>query len=123
MVIAQEPAQPLAALHRFLTMRLRDPTEQQDVRLPLMIPLSMVMRNIFAQRPPQRTFTKENELVVRSLCNVARGWVGSCVITIKKLRELAGKSRPMAVRLRPGRAYAKADILLMTMTAGKLTSW
>src|SRR5664280_3763988 len=38
------------------------------------------------------------ELIVRmaeerSLCNVARGWVVSCVITIKKLRELAGKSR------------------------------
>ena len=40
--------------------------------------------------------------VVRSLCNVARGWVVSCVITIKKLRELAGKSRPMAVRLQLG---------------------
>jgi hypothetical protein len=49
--------------------------------------------------------------------------VGSYVITIKKLRELAGKSRPMAVRLRPGRAYAKADALLMTMTVGELTSW
>jgi hypothetical protein len=61
--------------------------------------------------------------VVRSLCNIARGWVGSYVITIKKLRELAGKSRPMAVRLRPGRAYAKADALLMTMTVGELTSW
>ncbi len=24
--------------------------------------------------------------VVTSMCNVARGWVGSCVITIKKLR-------------------------------------
>jgi hypothetical protein len=31
-------------------------------------------------------------------------------------------SRPMAVRWRLGRAYAKADALLMTMTAGKLTS-
>ena len=56
--------------------------------------------------------------VVRSLCNVARGWVFSCVITIKKLRELAGKSRPMA-----GRAtYAKTDALLTTMTAGELAS-
>ena len=61
--------------------------------------------------------------VVRSRCDVARGWVGSCVITIKKLRELAGKSRSMAMRLRPGRAYAKADILSMTMTPGELTSW
>jgi len=40
--------------------------------------------------------------VVRSLCNVARGWVVSCVITIKRLRELAGKFRPMAVRLQLG---------------------
>src|SRR5450759_6030540 len=29
-------------------------------------------------------------------------WVVSCVITIKRLRELAGKSRPMAVRLQLG---------------------
>ena len=60
--------------------------------------------------------------VVRGLCNVARGWVGSCFITIKRLREVLGKSRPMAVRLRPGRAYANGDALLMTMTAGELTS-
>jgi hypothetical protein len=39
---------------------------------------------------------------VMNLCNVARGWVVSCVITIKRLRELAGKSRPMAVRLQLG---------------------
>ena len=62
------------------------------------------------------------KLVGTGLCNVARGWVGSCVITIKRLRELAGKSRPMAVRLRPGRTYAKADALLMMMTAGELAS-
>ena len=61
MVITQEPTQPLATLHRFITTRFHDPTEQQDVGLPLMIPLSMVMRNIFAQRPPQRALTKENE--------------------------------------------------------------
>jgi hypothetical protein len=48
--------------------------------------------------------------------------VVSCVITIKRLRELAGKSRPTAVRLRPGRIYAKADALLTTMTAGELAS-
>lgn len=43
------------------------------------------------------------------LCDVARGWVGSCVITVKKLRELAGKSRPMAVRLRPGRNHSQIE--------------
>src|ERR1035437_4184219 len=62
MVITQEPTQPLATLHRLLTTRSRAPTEQQDVGLPLMIPLSMVMRNIFAQRPPQGAVTKENDL-------------------------------------------------------------
>jgi hypothetical protein len=39
-------------------------------------------------------------------CNVARGWVGSCVITIKTLRELA--------------TYTEANALLMTRTAGGL---
>jgi hypothetical protein len=62
MVIAQEPTQPLATLHRLLTTRFRNPTEQQDVGLPLMIPLGMAMRNIFAQRPPQGALTKENDL-------------------------------------------------------------
>jgi hypothetical protein len=52
MVITQETTQPLATLHRLLTTRLRDPTEQQDVGLPLMIPLGMVMLDVFAQRPP-----------------------------------------------------------------------
>jgi hypothetical protein len=33
---------------------------------------------------------------------VARGWVGSCVITIKTPRELPGKSRLLAVTLLPG---------------------
>src|SRR5450830_562328 len=69
MVITQEPTQPLATLHRLLTTlhrllttRFRDPAEQQDVGLALMIPLGMVMHNIFVQRPPQRALTKENEL-------------------------------------------------------------
>src|SRR5450830_1344740 len=62
MVITQEPTQPFATLHRLLTTRFRDPTEQQDVGLPLMIPLSMVMRNIFGEGPPQGALTKENDL-------------------------------------------------------------
>src|ERR1035437_5190511 len=47
MVITQETTQRLATLHRLLTTRLRDPTEQQDFGLAVMIPLSMVMCNIF----------------------------------------------------------------------------
>jgi hypothetical protein len=64
----------------------------------------------------------QQKLVARNLCNVARDWAGSCVITIKRLRELAGKSRTTPVRLRPGRAYAKVDALLTTMIANKFTN-
>jgi hypothetical protein len=35
----------------------------------------------------------------RELCNVARGWAGSCVITIKKRREMAGKPWMSPARL------------------------
>src|ERR1035437_9539323 len=66
-------------------------------------------------------FVGSPQLVAKNLCNVARGWAGCYAITIKLRREPAGRSRTMAVRLRLGRAYAKADALLMTMTAGGLT--
>src|ERR1700721_2266529 len=61
-VIIYEPPQPLAALVRPLVTPLRDPTEQQDVGLPLMIPLGMVMRHILTQRSPQGALTKDNDL-------------------------------------------------------------
>ena len=48
MVIAQEPTQSLAALHGPLAVDVCIAREQQEVALPLMIALSMVMRNIFA---------------------------------------------------------------------------
>ena len=81
-----------------------------------------MLSGIIKESPTSCCSVGSRKRVVRSLCNVARGWVGSCVITTKKLRELAGKSRPMAVRLRPSRTYAKADVLLTTMTAGELAS-
>src|ERR1700682_3868018 len=62
MVIVEEPTQPLATLYRLLVTRLRDPTEQQDVGLPLMIPLGLVMRHILTQRSPQGALTKDNDL-------------------------------------------------------------
>jgi hypothetical protein len=61
-VIAQEPAKSLATPHAPLPTYLRDPREQQHVGLPLMIPFSVVVRNIFVERPTQRTLTKENDL-------------------------------------------------------------
>jgi hypothetical protein len=43
------------------------------------------------------------QIVGTSPCTVARGWVGSCAITIKKPRNFAGSHWPMVVRLRQGR--------------------
>ena len=62
MVITQEPAQSLAALHRPLTTNVRIPREQQDIALPLVISLSVEMLDIFAQRPSQRALTEEHHL-------------------------------------------------------------
>jgi hypothetical protein len=62
MVVTQEPTEPLAALHGPVAADVRIPREQQDVALPLMIPLSMEVFDIFSQRAPQRMLTKENHL-------------------------------------------------------------
>ena len=51
MIIAQEPTQSLAALNRLLGVAdVRVTRKQQDVILPLMVPLSMIMFDVFAQR-------------------------------------------------------------------------
>ena len=42
-IITQEPTQSLAALNRLLAAGVRVTREQQDVTLPLVIPLSMIM--------------------------------------------------------------------------------
>ena len=60
MVITQEPAQSLAALHGLPAADVCIPREQQDVALSLVIPLSMVMFDIFAQRPPQGALAEQN---------------------------------------------------------------
>src|SRR5215470_2569231 len=62
MVITQEAAQPLAALNRFVAADVRAPREQQDIALPLVIPLAVVMLDIFAQRSSQRALAKEDHL-------------------------------------------------------------
>jgi hypothetical protein len=43
-------------------MRFRGLRKQQDVGLPLMISLSMIMSNVFPHRLPQGSFTKQNDL-------------------------------------------------------------
>src|ERR1035437_5230505 len=67
-------------------------------------------------------FVGSPQLVGKTLCNVARGLVGSCAITIKRLRELAGRSRTMAVRLQLGRADAMVGALLTMTSAVRFAS-
>src|SRR6266478_3780001 len=55
-------AQSLAAPHRPLAVAPRIPRKQQDVALPLGIPLSMEMLDIVAQRPPQGALAKQDYL-------------------------------------------------------------
>jgi hypothetical protein len=62
MVIAQESAQSLAALNRPGAADVRTPREQQDVALPLMIPLGMEMFDILTQNSPQGALAKEDHL-------------------------------------------------------------
>ena len=62
MVIAQEPAQSLAALDRPLTINVLFAWEEQDVALSLVIALRVVMLNVFAQRPPQRALAEQDDL-------------------------------------------------------------
>ena len=62
MVITQEPTQSLTALHGAGAADACIAGEQRDVVLPLMIALSMVMLDVFAQRAPQGAFAKEDYL-------------------------------------------------------------
>ena len=62
MVIAQEPTQSLAAPHRPFTVAVRIPRKQQNIALPLVIPLGMEMLDIVAQRPPQGALAEEDYL-------------------------------------------------------------
>src|SRR5262245_20377230 len=61
-VIMQVPSQSFAALHRPGAADVRVTREEQDVALSLVIPLDMVMLDIFSQSPPQGALAKENHL-------------------------------------------------------------
>jgi hypothetical protein len=62
MAITQEPTQSLTALHRPGAADAWIAGEQQDVALPLMIALSMVMLDVFAQGEPQGVLAEEDYL-------------------------------------------------------------
>jgi hypothetical protein len=62
MIVAQEPAQSLAAAHWSLALTIGRQRKQQDIVLPLMISLGMEMIDIVVQRPPQRALAEEDYL-------------------------------------------------------------
>jgi Family of unknown function (DUF5372) len=62
MVIMQEPTQSLTALHIPGAAEACIAGEQQDVVLPLMIALSMVMLDVFAQGAPQGALAEGDHL-------------------------------------------------------------
>jgi len=63
MVIAQEPTQSLAALNMLLlAVDVGVTRKQQDVTLPLVIPLGMIVFNEFAQGPPQGALAEQDHL-------------------------------------------------------------
>ena len=63
MIVAQKPAQSLAAPNRPLAVAVRVPRQQRDVALPLVVSLGMEMVDVFAQRPPNRiTFDGHSSL-------------------------------------------------------------
>ncbi len=62
MIVAQEPTQSLATPHRPLAAAVRVPRKQQDVALPLVVPLGMEMIDVIAQRPPQGALAEQDHL-------------------------------------------------------------
>ena len=62
MIVAQEPAQSFATPHRPLAVAVRASRKQQDVALPVVVPLGMEMADIAVQRPPQRALTEQDHL-------------------------------------------------------------
>jgi hypothetical protein len=60
MIVAQQSTQSLAAPHPPLTMTVRVSRKQQDVALPLVIPRSMEMVDVFAERQPKRPLAEQD---------------------------------------------------------------
>jgi hypothetical protein len=60
MIITQEPAEALAALHGLFATDLRVTRKQQDVAFPLVVPLGMVMLDISLKRPSQGALAEQN---------------------------------------------------------------
>jgi hypothetical protein len=83
-----------------------------------MITLSEIIRG----SPTSCCFLQSRKLALTKLWSVASGWAGSCVTTTAP-RELAAKSRSIAMRLWLGRPRAETNASLMATTTSELTSW
>jgi hypothetical protein len=59
MIVAQETSQSLATPHQPLALPSRRP-EQQDVALPLVVPLGVEMGDVFAERQPERPLAEQD---------------------------------------------------------------
>src|SRR5215470_15610546 len=68
-------------------------------------------------------FLRRQNLVTKGLCNATSDWVGYYIFTIERLREWAGKSRTMPVRLLPECAHRGADASLTMMIADERAGW
>jgi len=62
MIVAQKPAQSLAATAPPLAAAVHIRGNSRMLPLPLVIPLRMEMVDVFAQRPPQRALAEEDHL-------------------------------------------------------------
>jgi hypothetical protein len=104
MIIAQKPTQSLAAPHRPLAVAVRVLRKQQDVTLPLMIPLGMEMVDIVAKRMPQRALAEENHLGQVLLLDRPHPalCVGIQVRTARRQRERFNPTRQKDGAERPG---------------------
>ena len=68
-------------------------------------------------------FLRRQNLVTKGLCNATSDWVGYYIFTIERLREWAGKSRTMPVRLLRECAHRGADASLTMMIADERAGW
>jgi hypothetical protein len=89
MIVAQEPSQPLAALHRLRATIVCIPSKQQDVAFALMVPL----RN---RRPSMPSLTTTLGGTIAAVCSRCR--------SLRDLRIRHGQAGPATCRSDSGRS-------------------
>jgi hypothetical protein len=105
MAITQEPTQSLTALHLPGAADAWIAGEQQDVALPLMIALSMVMLDVFAQGAPQGALAEEDYLGALLLygCADHLPTADSTAVRTLNIAQTADSKRPTTAPTTPSR--------------------